>query len=211
MKPVGIVLFPGTQCDQDTHKAFLSVGLRTAVLFHKDQFDYKNYQAIILPGGFSHGDYLRAGVLSARSPAMKSVAQAANKGWPVLGICNGFQILLEAGLLPGALIKNKNRRFVDQWVKLHLENPSPFFAKEKIKKPCLPVAHGEGCYWAPPDLLKELKDEGQIWWTYEENPNGSTASIAGVLNKKKNVSALMPHPERAIEEWMGSTDGSYFF
>lgn len=211
MKAVGIVIFPGTQCDHDTAKAFLSVGVRVQWIWHKDTFDYKKFKAIVLAGGFSYGDYLRAGAMAARSPAMKSVAEAANNGWPVLGICNGFQVLCEAGLLPGALVKNKNLKFIDQWVELKLENPSPFWAKSKIKNPRLPIAHAEGCYFADADVLKDLEQNNQIWWRYEKNPNGSTGNIAGIMNKQKNVSALMPHPERALEDWMGSSGGFYFF
>lgn len=211
MKPVGIIIFPGTQCDRDTAQAFLSVGVRVQWIWHKDSFEFKNFKALILPGGFSYGDYLRAGALAAHSPAVKSVITAAKKGYPVLGICNGFQILCEAGLLSGALIQNSHLKFIDQWVQLKLENSSPFWAKDKIKNPILPIAHSEGRYFADEKILKDLQQNNQIWWTYVENPNGSLLNIAGIFNKKKNVAGLMPHPERALEDWMGSSDGFYFF
>lgn len=210
MKPVGIIIFPGTQCDQDTAKACHFGKIPTQFIWYRDSFDYKNFSTLILPGGFSYGDYLRAGALAARSPAVKNVIKANQKGWPILGICNGFQILCEAGLLPGALVQNTNLRFIDQWVRLKCKNSSPFFA-EKIKNFKLPIAHSEGRYIARTETIKELQDNNQIWLSYEENPNGSIENIAGILNKNKNTAGLMPHPERAIEKWMGSTDGCYFF
>jgi len=208
LKPIGIIIFPGTQCDQDTAKACHLAKMPTQFIWYKDSFDYKSFSALILPGGFSYGDYLRAGALAARSPAVKSVIQASQKGYPVLGICNGFQILCEAGLLPGALVQNTNLRFIDQWVPLKHQNPSPFLAPN-IKNLHLPIAHSEGRYIAKKDTIKKLQDNNQIWLTYKENPNGSIDDIAGILNK--NTAGLMPHPERAIEKWMGSTDGCYFF
>lgn len=210
MKPIGIIVFPGTQCDQDTAKACRQAGQSSQFIWYKDSFDFKNFSALILPGGFSYGDYLRAGALAACSPAVKSLISANKKGRPILGICNGFQILCEAGILPGALIHNTNLQFIDQWVQLEGLNSSPFFAP-KIKNFHLPIAHSEGCYTAPPETLKKLKDNNQIWLTYKKNPNGSALNIAGLLNKQKNTAGLMPHPERAIETWMGSTDGCSFF
>lgn len=210
LKPIGIIVFPGTQCDQDTAKACGQASKPSQFIWYKDSFDFKNFSALILPGGFSYGDYLRAGALSARSPAVKSLIQANQKGWPILGICNGFQILCEAGLLPGTLVQNTNLQFIDQWVQLKCENPSPFFAPQ-VKNFLLPIAHSEGRYTADPKTLKELKDNNQIWLSYKENPNGSAQNIAGLLNKQKNTAGLMPHPERATEIWMGSTDGCSFF
>lgn len=211
MKPVGVILFPGTQCDQDTIKAVYSAGLKAKLLWYQDFFDYKNFSALILPGGFSYGDYLRAGALAAHSPSMKSVREAVQKGWPVLGICNGFQILCESRLLPGVLTSNTSLKFIDRWVFLKKEASSPYWScsgKEQMK---LPIAHSEGRYFISSEGLKELKDHGQIWLTYKENPNGSIGGVAGVLNKKKNAAGLMPHPERAMEDWMGSSDGFSFF
>ena len=210
MKPIGIIVFPGTQCDQDTAKACHQADKDSQFIWYQDSFDFKNFSALIVPGGFSYGDYLRAGALAARSPAVKSLTQANQKGWPILGICNGFQILCEAGLLPGALVQNTNLQFIDRWVPLECKNPSPFFAP-KIKNCRLPIAHSEGRYTAPPETIEELQKNNQIWLSYKENPNGSIHNIAGILNKQKNTAGLMPHPERAIEKWMGSTDGCYFF
>ncbi len=210
-KKIGIVRFLGTNCDRDVWQAVVNAGHEPEWLWYKDQFDIKNYKALIIPGGFSYGDYLRCGALAARSEVMKSVREAADKGYPVLGICNGFQILCEAHLLPGTLVQNNHLRFTDQWVELNLESAkSPFFksTNEKIR---LPVAHGEGRFYIDQDKVQKLFDDEQVWWTYENNPNGSLENIAGVMNETKNVAALMSHPERAIEEFMGGTDGRLFF
>lgn len=214
--PIGVLRFPGTNCDRDVFEAVeAKVGAgRAQWLWHADQFDPKAYQALFLPGGFSYGDYLRAGALAARSPVMKSVREAAARGVPVLGICNGFQILCESGLLPGVLTRNRTLRFIDDWVELKLENSHPHFGKELKAgaKAKLPIAHADGRFFVEEDELKRLQDRGQIWWTYSsENPNGSVADVAGVMNESKNVAALMPHPERALFDWMGGTDGATFF
>lgn len=210
---LGIVRFPGTNCDYDTWKAGEYSGFTCEWLFHTDQFDYKKYNALVIPGGFSYGDYLRAGALAARSPVMNSVRDAAKSGVPVLGVCNGFQILCESGLLPGVLVKNESLRFIDDWVELSLVSKSDYWAKDvkagaKIK---LPIAHGMGRYYLPEDELKNIFDSNQVWWTYTQNPNGALGDIAGVKNKNGNVAALMPHPERAMQEWMGGCDGAWFF
>lgn len=213
MKRVGVLRFPGTNCDRDVFKAIESKGFKPEWLWHADQFDSSSYQALFLPGGFSYGDYLRAGALAARSPAMLSVKEAAQRGVPVLGICNGFQILCEAGLLPGVLTRNKTLRFNDDWVELELQNTHAVFAQKMLPKTVarLPVAHADGRFFVEDDELKRLQDNGQVWFTYKRNPNGSVADIAGVMNDKRNVAALMPHPERAMYEWMGGIDGSSFF
>ena len=211
MKPVGILVFPGTQCDRDTQKAFLLVGVQAEFLWYQDQFDYKKFSALVLPGGFSYGDYLRSGALAARSPALKSVQEADQAGWPILGICNGFQILCETGLLPGVLVPNTKMRFIDQWVELNLEQSSSYWLKNKMKNPVFPIAHSEGRYFIPSDQLEELEQNKQIWLTYKNNPNGSVGNIAGVMNKRKNTAGLMPHPERAMQDWMFSNDGVHFF
>ena len=211
---VGVLRFPGTNCDRDVFEAVEARGSKAVWLWHADRFDPKAYSALILPGGFSYGDYLRAGALAARSPAMQSVREAAARVVPVLGICNGFQILCESGLLPGVLIRNEGLRFIDEWVELELANPQNYFGRAFTKgtRIRLPIAHADGRYYVEPDELKRLQDKGQIWWTYRGvNPNGSVADIAGVMNEAKNVGALMPHPERAIFEWMGTADGAAFF
>lgn len=211
MKPVGVLRFLGTNCDRDVFEAIESVGLSAEWLWYQDQFQTSNYSALVLPGGFSYGDYLRSGALAAKTPAMKSVIEAAKKDLPILGICNGFQILCEAGLLPGALVKNEKQRFIDKWVTLESAGQSKNFAKSTAKKIHLPVAHGDGCFYAPTDILKRMEDEQQVWWRYTENINGSMGNIAGVLNENKNVAGLMPHPERAVHQWQGNTDGLNFF
>ena len=207
MKKTGILQFPGSNCDRDVFKAVKN--FQPEFLPGSQPIEIKNYRAFIVPGGFSYGDYLRAGTLAAQSPAMMDLIPAARKGWPILGICNGFQVLCEAGLLEGALLNNKQGRFIDEWSDLQLENHnSCWTVGSEIK---LPVAHGEGCYFISDEGLKSLKDNAQIWIKYKDNPNGSLENIAGIMNKKGNVAALMPHPERAVAEWMGGTDGCSFF
>ena len=210
-KKVGVLRFLGTNCDQDMWKAVEAVGLTPEWLWYENNFEADDYQAFIIPGGFSYGDYLRCGALAARSPVVDSLKKAAAKGYPVLGVCNGFQILCEAGLLPGALIRNDSLRFIDDWVTLKLENPHGVFASPTLKEAHLPIAHGEGRFVIDQDDMKKLEDKGQVWWRYKDNPNGSLGNIAGVMNEKKNVAALMPHPERAIHDWMGGKDGESFF
>ena len=210
-KKIGVLRFLGTNCDRDVWQALEAVGLTPEWLWYQDHFDYKNYHSFIIPGGFSYGDYLRCGAMAAKMPVMTSLTVAANKGYPILGICNGFQILCEAKLLPGVLIRNQNRKFIDKWVDIKLENSNPNWAPKKLGFQRLPVAHGEGQYFVDSDQLKEIEDNEQIWWKYNLNINGSIDNIAGVMNRNKNVAALMPHPERAITSWMGSTDGRSFF
>jgi phosphoribosylformylglycinamidine synthase len=212
-KKIGVLRFPGTNCDRDVFEAVQTAGLEPDWLWHLDRFDTKKYAALILPGGFSFGDYLRAGALAARSPVMDSVREAAQAGMPIMGICNGFQILCETHLLPGALVKNESLRFRDQWVDMTFQNTNKAFAStyKKNDEITLPIAHGEGRFYAQADDLKKLWDNGQVWLTYKNNPNGSLNDIAGVMSKEKNVVGLMPHPERAIQPWMGSTHGTLFF
>ena len=207
MKKTGILQFPGSNCDRDIFKALKK--FHPEFLPGSHPIKIRDYQAFILPGGFSYGDYLRAGALACFSPAMRDLIQAGKKGWPILGICNGFQILCETGLLEGTLLPNRQGRFIDEWVELKIESYNPFWpAKKEIN---LPIAHGEGSYYLSPESLKELEDHQQIWIRYKNNPNGSVQNIAGVANKKKNVAGLMPHPERAVEEWMGGREGLSFF
>ncbi len=206
---VGIVVFPGSNCDHDAYHVFKEIiGADTKFLWHKDGA-VGDRNIVILPGGFSYGDYLRCGAISRFSSIMKDVVRFADRGGIVIGICNGFQILCESGLLPGALLKNENLKFVCKTVTLKVENNKSIFTykygiKEDIE---LPVAHGEGNYFCSDDTLTELIGNNQILFTYEDNPNGSLKNIAGIQNTKRNVMGMMPHPERASDESLGNTDG----
>lgn len=212
MKRAGVIRFPGTNCDRDVYQWAQKHFQKTDYLWHLDHFEKKHYDFIFLPGGFSYGDYLRCGALAAVSPVIESLRDYVEHGGYVLGICNGFQILCETKLLPGVLMKNQSGRFIDNWCEL--EVASDKFPGEKLaqeKKCLLPIAHGEGNYFIAQEGLKKLQDEQQIWLKYKNNPNGSVASIAGVSDKNHKVFGLMPHPERAMADWMGSTDGNFFF
>jgi phosphoribosylformylglycinamidine synthase len=213
MKKFGVIRFLGTNCDRDVFQAIEGVGLQAEWLWYENHFDSNDYQALFLPGGFSYGDYLRCGALAAKAPVMDSVREAAKRGTPILGICNGFQILCESGLLPGALLKNKGLRFIENWVELEGKTEKGFWKSVTGKgwSGKLPIAHGEGQYHAPKDVLDMLFDQGRVLSTYRENPNGSARDIAGITNESGNVCALMPHPERAFEKFHGSTDGRRFF
>ncbi len=209
MKKIGVLRFPGTNCDRDVFQFVKARNHWPEFLWHQDQFTLNDYQALIIPGGFSYGDYLRSGALAARSPVMKSVIEFAKKGRPLLGICNGFQILCESGLLPGALVKNQHQRFIDKWVSLRVEKRNNYFGAQLPEDLRLPIAHGDGRFYAPEKELAEIEEQGLVWLRYSqgENPNGSLLDIAGVTNQQKNVVGLMPHPERAIFDWMGGSDG----
>lgn len=210
---VGVVRFPGTNCDQDVASWCEALGYRWKFLWYQDLFDVGEVEAIVIPGGFSYGDYVRTGALAAKAPVMRSVKEAADFGKTVLGICNGFQILCEAKLLPGVLVKNDSLQFIDDWVTLKLQNESKSFNKLNLSKTSLrlPIAHGEGKFFCEESELKRILDSGQIWLTYQgSNPNGSLHDIAGVFNQKKNVAGLMPHPERAFQIWQGGIDGGLF-
>lgn len=206
---VGIVVFPGSNCDHDAWYAFnRNLGVTAEYLWH-DQSSLGACDAVVLPGGFSYGDYLRCGAIARFSPVMAAVRKFAADGGPVLGVCNGFQILVECGLLPGALMRNQNLKFVCRPVALRVETSnSPFSntlrAGEILR---LPVAHGEGRYYADAHTLDALEAEDRVVFRYLDNPNGSARDIAGILNEKRNVLGLMPHPERACDPLMGSTDG----
>ena len=210
MKKVGVVRFLGTNCDRDIIQACETFGHQPSWLWYEDEFDPASVDAVIIPGGFSYGDYLRCGAIAAKAPVMKSVAEFSKLGKPILGICNGFQILCEAGLLPGVLLPNESGLFVDKWVQLKKGSSSQHWGAQ-LEGARLPVAHGEGRFYLDSEGLKSLEDNNQVWWRYEENVNGSLNDIAGILNKEKNVAGLMPHPERAIFEWMGGKDGAEFF
>lgn len=223
MKPkFGIVVFPGSNCDHDAYYAVKKVlGYDAAFLWHKDK-DLQNSDVIVLPGGFSYGDYLRTGAIARFSPIMEQVIEFAEKGGIVIGICNGFQILLEAGLLPGVMQKNTSLKFICKDVYLRVENSNTVFTKgmdegEVIK---IPVAHGEGNYFADEATLKELTDNGQIVFKYSSadgnthedfNANGSLLNIAGIINRQGNVLGMMPHPERACDAVLGKLDGAKIF
>ncbi|MFO8030642.1 MAG: phosphoribosylformylglycinamidine synthase subunit PurQ [Cyclonatronaceae bacterium] len=218
----GVLVFPGSNCDHDAYHALKHIhGIDTTFIWHKEP-DIGKVDGIIVPGGFSYGDYLRSGAIARFSPVMDAVARFAGKGGPVLGICNGFQILLEARLLPGTMMANEHLRFTCKFVHLTCQNhKTPFTASipENLIL-SIPVAHGEGNYYADPELLKLLEDRHQIVFRYcdahgqitpESNPNGSTANIAGICNDRGNVVGMMPHPERAVENEIGSDHGRYLF
>jgi phosphoribosylformylglycinamidine synthase I len=209
---VGVVRFPGSNCDADAFHAVELAGADSVYLWH-EQPDLAGSDAIVLPGGFAYGDYLRAGVIARFSPVMRSVADAAARGVPELGICNGFQILAEAHLLPGALLRNEGLRFVHRWVSLRLENgDTPFTAALPDGVVLrMPVAHGEGRYFDDPAALDGLERDGKVVFRYLDNPNGSLRDIAGVRNAAGNVLGLMPHPERAADPLLGSADGMLLF
>ncbi|HUQ89099.1 MAG TPA: phosphoribosylformylglycinamidine synthase subunit PurQ [Vicinamibacterales bacterium] len=213
-----VVVFPGSNSDHDAlYAASRVIGEQAELVWHKDR-DLKGADAVILPGGFAHGDYLRTGAIARFSPIMAAVKAFAERGGPVLGICNGFQILLEAGLLPGAMVRNDRIKFVSRIVPVRVDQTDTPFTLACASKQVLnlPIAHGEGNYYAPPDQLKELEANRQVIFRYtdaggemgsEWNPNGSLNSIAGICNRERNVVGLMPHPERASELSLGSADG----
>lgn len=204
----GVLQFPGSNCDQDAFHVLSDVlGQPTRYIWHKES-SLGDVDCVVVPGGFSYGDYLRTGAIARFSPAMKAVTAHAKAGGLVLGICNGFQILCEAHLLPGALIRNKGLKFICDWVELRAET-SDFCRKGQILR--LPIAHGEGCYFANPATLRQLKREDRILFRYVNNPNGSLDDIAGICNETRNVFGLMPHPERASEKILGSEDGRLIF
>jgi phosphoribosylformylglycinamidine synthase len=209
----GVVQFPGS-CDERDAVRACSLAGDARLIWHEDR-DLGGVDAVVVPGGFSYGDYLRAGAIARFSPAMESVAEFAAAGGPVLGICNGFQVLCEAGLLPGALLRNEELRFVCRQVDLvAAEASSPFLAEiEAGETLSIPVKHGEGRYYAPPEILDRIGANGQVAFRYApgQNPNGSVGDIAGVLNEGGNVLGLMPHPEHAVDPLTGSTDGLRLF
>jgi phosphoribosylformylglycinamidine synthase I len=210
----GVVTFPGSNCDHDCYYSVKAVtGKPVEFIWHQDT-SLKGFDAVILPGGFSYGDYLRTGALARFSPIMREVKTFADKGGLVIGICNGSQILTEAELLPGALMRNITRTFICKFLKLSTETTnSPF--TNRLKKGqilSIPIAHGDGNYFADAETLKRLNGEDQVAFRYHgENPNGSIESIAGILNAKRNVLGMMPHPDRSSEQILGSADGKQIF
>ena len=209
-----VVTFPGSNCDRDLADALEKVSGAPAIrVWHGDAELPERLDFIGLPGGFSYGDYLRCGAMAARSPIVRAVVEAANKGVPVLGVCNGFQVLTESGLLPGALMRNAQLTFVCRTVPLEVENSQSLFTAgyEQGETIHLPVAHHDGNYFADEATLDRLEGEGRVAFRYGENCNGSQRAIAGVLNAQGNVLGMMPHPERAIEPELGGTDGRALF
>ncbi len=210
---VAVIVFPGSNCDTDAAHAWELVTHGPADLVWHEETDLHGADAVILPGGFAHGDYLRCGALCRFSPAMRAVTAAAGRGMPVLGICNGFQILCEAGLLPGALTRNRGLAFRCETVTVRVENTDTPWTRgcRPGQALHLPIAHGEGAYWLPEDELATLKARGGVVFRYaaDQNPNGSVDDIAGVCNAARNVVGLMPHPERACEAMLGGEDGAF--
>jgi phosphoribosylformylglycinamidine synthase I len=218
----GIVVFPGTNCDRDCwHVVKAVLNCDVDFVWHEER-DVSRFDCIILPGGFSYGDYLRVGAIARFSPVMESVRDFAEKGGLVIGICNGFQILVEAGLLPGALVRNKTIHFICKFVNLRVENAdTPFTNQCEVGQVLrIPIAHNDGRYFCDKETLKRLERNGQIVFRYctpdgevteEANPNGSVGNIAGIVNEKGNVLGMMPHPERASERLLGSEDGLFIW
>jgi len=219
---VGVVVFPGSNCDHDLyHVVGKILGFEAVYLWHKDA-DLKGCDAVVIPGGFSYGDYLRCGAIAKFSPVMKEVQRFAQEGRPLLGICNGFQILTEAGLLPGALIRNRSLKFLCDYTNIRVDSVETPFTRKAGKGAVLkiPIAHGEGNYFIDAEGLKKLEGEGQVVFRYVDaqgeaseaaNPNGSLNNIAGVCNARRNVVGLMPHPERVSEALLGCEDGKKIF
>jgi len=218
----GVVIFPGSNCDYDTLYVLKDVLNQDAIFLWHKEHDLKNVDCVILPGGFSYGDYLRSGSIAAFSPLMQEVKDFALNGGLVLGICNGFQVLLELGLLPGAMLRNKNLKFLCQFVHLRVDNEATPFTNKAKKGQVLkiPIAHYDGNFFSPPDTIQEIMTNNQIVLRYsdargqlskEANVNGSLESIAGLINSAGNIMGMMPHPERASEALLGSEDGRIIF
>jgi phosphoribosylformylglycinamidine synthase subunit PurQ / glutaminase len=208
-----VIMFPGSNCDVDMYHAVEeAVGEEVEYVWHNET-SLEEFDAVLLPGGFSYGDYLRPGAIAHFSPIMDAVKKAADEGKPVLGVCNGFQVLLESRMLPGAMRRNKNLHFICKTLPLTVENNTTVFTNsyEQGETIQIPVAHGDGNYYCDDETLAELRENNQIVFTYGLNENGSTADIAGITNKEGNVLGMMPHPERAVEELLGSADGKKLF
>jgi phosphoribosylformylglycinamidine synthase len=214
-----VITFPGSNCDRDAFEALQKIGSKVQKVWHQETKLDDNLDLVVIPGGFSYGDYLRSGAMAAISPIMQEVKRLSEKGVRILGICNGFQILTEAGLLPGVLLRNKKMKFICRQVTLRVENVESSFTKKYKKNQVIrvPIAHMDGNYFADVEVLKRLEDSGNIAFRYvdikgnlsdEANPNGSALNIAGIFNDARNVLGMMPHPERATDEDTGSKDGS---
>ncbi len=213
-----VIVFPGSNCDQDAYHAATTVlGQKAELIWHKDT-DLKGADAVILPGGFAHGDYLRTGAMARFSPIMPAVKAFADRGGPVIGICNGFQVLLESGLLPGAMLRNKGLKYRCEFVNIRVEQTdTPFTNAAHVGQVLsIPIGHGEGNYYAPPEVIERLEANRQVLFRYcspsgevndASNPNGSLHAVAGICNEQRNVVGMMPHPERACESVLGGTDG----
>lgn len=208
-----VIVFPGSNCDVDMfHAVKDELGEDVKYVWHTES-NLDEFDAILLPGGFTFGDYLRCGAIARFSPIMQAIIDAAEAGKPVLGVCNGFQILVEAGLLPGALVRNKKLKFMCQHENLVVKNNQTMFTSlyQPNEVIDIPIAHGEGSYYCDEETLKQLQSNNQIVFTYEDNPNGSVEDIAGIINEKGNVLGMMPHPERAVDALLGSADGLKMF
>lgn len=208
-----IIVFPGSNCDHDAYYVIQKILNKDVDFIWHKEGSLANYDFILVPGGFSYGDYLRAGAIARFSPIMEEVIQCAKRGIPVMGICNGFQILIESGLLPGALINNKDVKFLSQNVTLKVASTNSIFTQNLAigQKLDMPIAHRQGNFFASDDVIKKLQDDDHIAFTYDNNPNGSMGNIAGIFNRNRNVLGMMPHPERAAESILGSSDGLAIF
>ncbi|MBU4436365.1 MAG: phosphoribosylformylglycinamidine synthase subunit PurQ [Alphaproteobacteria bacterium] len=209
-----VIVFPGSNCDRDCKVAIeRSAGARVEMVWHQETALPDDLDLIVLPGGFSYGDYLRCGAMAAQSPVMKEVVKAADDGMAVVGICNGFQVLCEAGLLPGALLRNEKLKYICKPVELDIVNSQTRFTAEfgEQREAVMTVGNGEGNFFADEETLDRLEGEGQVVFRYKDNPNGSARDIAGIINPKGNVLGLMPHPDRSFDADLGSEDGAILF
>ncbi|MEP6342577.1 MAG: phosphoribosylformylglycinamidine synthase subunit PurQ [Maricaulaceae bacterium] len=209
-----VIVFPASNCDRDAAVALEKVtGRKAEMIWHRETEIPKDIEFVVIPGGFSYGDYLRCGAIASRSPIVQDLVAKANKGLVVTGFCNGFQILTETGLLPGALVRNKGLKFVCRPQKLKVTNTNTRFTKryDNVDTVTFPIAHHDGNYFADDETVKRLEKNGQVLFKYDDNPNGSVKDIAGICNEAGNVFGMMPHPERAIDSAHGGTDGLDFF
>ncbi|XDA99764.1 phosphoribosylformylglycinamidine synthase subunit PurQ [Sulfitobacter sp. LCG007] len=208
-----VVVFPGSNCDRDLAVAFDAAGAKVTMVWHKDTHLPDGVDIVGIPGGFSYGDYLRCGAIAAKSPICGSIVAHADRGGYVLGVCNGFQVLTETGLLPGALLRNAGLKYICRTVGLRVETTATDFTREYERGAVIdiPIAHHDGNYFADADTIARLRDEDRVAFTYTENPNGAQADIAGILSENRRVLGMMPHPERAADAGHGGTDGQALF